>query len=260
MTTYDILKKNLEKLDSMAVAFSGGIDSTLLAYMANKYVRGKVILFHIVSPFSITRETEFVRKWSTENKFNLKILKINALDIPEIQKNPRDRCYFCKKILMKTIINEAEKHNISYVADGTNKDDFNDYRPGIKASDELKIEHPFLNAGFGKKEIIETAKMLGLPNWDTPASACLASRIPYDTPITVNDLKMIAEAEDYLHKLGFKLNRVRKVDGTARIEVAVSKISELMYIGNEVETKLKQLGFKQISITPAGYIQGAMNN
>jgi pyridinium-3,5-biscarboxylic acid mononucleotide sulfurtransferase len=255
----ECLKKILSKYDSLAIAFSGGIDSTLLAYCANKFIKGKVLLVNICSPFSTERETVFINKWADNNNFDLEVIHKNPLEIPKIQKNPKDRCYHCKKMLMSEIIEDAKHHGINTVADGTNIDDFSDYRPGIKASDELLIKHPFVEAKFNKNDIRELANKYNLPNWNLPASACLATRIPYDTPILESDLRNIEKAENFLHKLGFLSCRVRKLDNAAKIEVPADRIDGLLLFKDEIIDICKNLDFKQIYIDLEGYRQGALN-
>ncbi|MCP4177631.1 MAG: ATP-dependent sacrificial sulfur transferase LarE [bacterium] len=259
LTKEEKLRNILSEYNSLAIAFSGGIDSTLLAYCANKFIEGKVLLINICSPFSTEKETVFINKWAGDSDFELEVIHKNPLDVPIIQENTKDRCYHCKKLLMSEIIEDARHHGINTVADGTNIDDFGDYRPGIKASDELSIRHPFIEAKFTKDDIRELAHKYNIPNWDLPSSACLASRIPYDTPILESDLRNIEKAEDFLHKLGFLSCRVRKLDDAAKIEVPIDRIDNLLIFRNEIIAICKNLDFKQVYIDLEGYRQGALN-
>ncbi len=253
------LSRILSSYESLAIAFSGGIDSSLLSVLANKYIHGKVLLVNVVSPFSTEREIVFVNKWAKKQNYELEILKLNPLEFEQIRNNPKDRCYYCKKLIMSEIKIIALRHGISVVADGTNIDDLNDYRPGTKASDELDIKHPFIEANVSKHEIREMAKLNSLENWNLPSSACLASRIPFNTPILEIDLRKIEKAEDYLHILGFMHSRVRKIGESAKIEVPIHVIDEVMPYRNEIVDKFKYLGFKGIYLDLEGYRQGSLN-
>ena len=253
------LGKTLSSYTSLAVAFSGGIDSSLLAFMANKYVKGNVLLINVFSPFSTEREAVFVEKWAREQNYQLEVIKLNPLESEQIKSNPKDRCYHCKKLIMSELLKIAAKHGISFVADGTNVDDLGDYRPGNKASDELGIKHPFLDANITKKEIREMAKEYNLENWDRPSSACLASRVPFDTPIEEANLRKIEKAEEYLHALGYMHCRVRMIGESAKIELPPAIVDEIMPLRHEVVEKFKAIGFKRVFLDLEGYKMGALN-
>ena len=256
-------EKNLEKLlssmDSAAIAFSGGVDSSLLAVLANKYVKGNVLLVNACTAFCTEKEALSINKWTKENKYDLEVVKIDVLKFPEIQKNPPDRCYHCKKLLMKEIQVVAEHHGIKTIADGSNMDDLSDYRPGSKAAKELGIIHPFIDTQITKQEIRELAKKYSLENWDAPAQACLATRIPINTPIINEDLRKIEKAEDYLHTLGFLACRVRKFEDMAKIELPQSRIGDSMLYKEAIVDALKELGFQHVLLDLEGYKRGAMN-
>ena len=238
----------LSSLDSLAIAFSGGVDSSLLAVLANKYVKGKVLLANACTAFFTEKETLFVNNWARENEYDLEVVKVDILKFPEIQKNPSDRCYHCKKFLMKEIKAAAGYHGIY-----TNMDDLADYRPGHKAAEELGIIHPFIEAQITKEEIRELAKQYNLENWDTPAQACLATRIPVNTPILNEDLRKIEKAEDYLHSLGFLACRVRKLGGMAKIEVPKNRIKDSLIYRETIVDSLKEFGFQQVLLDLEGY-------
>jgi len=253
------INKTLNNYESAAIAFSGGIDSTLLALCSQKFINGKVIAININSPFSTASELQFAKKWCMENLIDLIIIEENPLNDVKVKNNPIDRCYYCKKILMSLIIEAAAKHGIKNIFDGTNLDDLTDYRPGIKASDELGILHPFIDAKFGKEEIRKLAKSYNLSIWDKPSSACLASRIPYNTQITETDLRIIEKAENYMHELGFLLCRVRKFDNTAKIEIPKSRIENFILDYEKIVEHLKSIGFKHALLDLEGYRQGSLN-
>ncbi len=253
------IHKILRTYESAAIAFSGGIDSTLLALCSKKFINGKVIAININSPFSTANELKFAEKWCRENSIDLIIIKENPLNDVKVKNNPIDRCYHCKKILMNLIIETAAKHGIKNIFDGTNLDDLTDYRPGIKASNELGIIHPFIDAKFGKIEIRELAKSYKISIWDKPSSACLASRIPYDTQITETDLRIIEKAEVHMHDLGFLLCRVRKFGNTAKIEIPKTRIEDFMLNYEKTIEYLKSIGFKHALLDLEGYRQGSLN-
>ncbi len=255
----DIIEKGkflinlLSSLDSVAIAFSGGVDSSLLAVFANKYVKGKVLLVNACTPFCTGKETLFINKWTKENEYDLEVVKIDILKFPEVQKNPPDRCYHCKKILMKELQAVAEHNGIKTIADGSNMDDLSEYRPGSKAAEELGIIHPLIEAQITKEEIRELAKKYNLTNWNTPAQACLATRIPVNTPILNEDLRKIEKAEDCLHRLGFLACRVRKLGDIAKIELPQSRIGDSLLYRETIVDELKELGFQQILLDLEGY-------
>lgn len=248
------LSKILSTYQSLAIAFSGGVDSSLLAVLAKKYIKGKVLLVNVFSPYSTDKEVLFVNKWAKEQNYELEILNLNPLESELIRSNPNDRCYHCNKFIMSEILKIALEHEISTVVDGTNIDDVNEYRLGIKASDELGIKHPFIEANVSKQEIIEMAKFNNLENWNFPSYGCLVTRIPFNTPILETDLRNIEKAEDYLHVLGFMRCRVRKVVDSAKIELPAKIIDEIMPHRSDIVEKFKYIGFKGVSLDLEGII------
>jgi uncharacterized protein len=250
----------ISKCGSLAIAFSGGTDSTVLAKAASLALPAKkVLLVHIDSVFVPEDERFFAREWAAKNCIPLEVIKIDPLKEKKIVENGRKRCYHCKKVLMGKVIELAHERGIENVADGLNKDDLNDYRPGIKASDELGIKHPLLEAGLNKQEVRMLSEKWKLPNWNTPASACLASRIPYNSVITVEKLKMVDAAEHFLRKLGFAGCRVRYYSGSAKIEVSGTDLNEIVSSRDIIIHRFKQIGFKEIMLDLGGYRQGALN-
>ncbi|OGV58740.1 MAG: TIGR00268 family protein [Lentisphaerae bacterium GWF2_52_8] len=255
------LEKVLSGCGRLAVACSGGADSTLLASAAVKLMgRENVLLLHVKSCFSPDRESDFFETWTAASDLQTKIIHADPLGIPEITRNDARRCYHCKKFIFSRLLQEAEELGFAVLADGTNLDDFNDYRPGLEASAELGIGHPLAEAGFGKREIRILAKHLGLANWNAPAAACLASRIPCDTALDEKSLALVSSAEDFLCGLGFPECRVRKLGTLAKIEVGTHHLAILWEKRETVNERLRTLGFKSVAIDLAGYQQGAMNN
>lgn len=255
------LKEELSKYDSLAIAVSGGADSTFLATFATKiFPREKLLPVHAILPFSPKRETKLVKQWAKDNDIDLKVMELDILQKDDVRKNDRRRCYYCKTAIMTNLISEVRKLGIETIADGTVLDDFGDYRPGLEATGELGIVHPLADAGFNKKVTRVLARRYGLPNWRMPASACLASRIPYDTPLDKKTLAAIGEAEDFITEIGFPGCRVRVMENmTACIEVNPIYLQLLMKKRRDIVEQLKKLGFKRVTLDIEGYRRGSLN-
>lgn len=253
------LKKILKSYGSVAIAFSGGTDSTFLAAIAASVLGDKVLLVHVKSAFSIKSESRFAVEWAKKNNVRLKVINLNPLKSMKIKKNSPLRCYYCKKFIMGALIKEAGKYGIETLADGTNTSDYGDYRPGLKASEELGIRHPLVDAGYDKETIRRDAKQYKVPNWNRPASACLASRVPYGTELTVARLGKIGKAEEFLRENNFDGCRVRLIDGEARIELRPADFNSFISQREKLLKGLKKIGFKGIFLDMEGYRQGSLN-
>lgn len=217
---YEKLKNYIKSLGSLAIAYSGGVDSTFLVKVAYDVLGDRVIAVTATSSTYPKRELNDAITFIKQVGAKHIVIESEELEIEGFNKNPVDRCYYCKKELFEKIWKVAKAHGIEYVADGSNFDDLNDFRPGMKAACELNVVSPLKVAGLTKEDIRKLSKELELPTWDKPAFACLSSRIPYGERITKEKLSMIEKAEEYLLGLGFKQVRVRyHQDKLARIEI-----------------------------------------
>jgi len=256
---YIQLIKYLKGLKSAAVAFSGGVDSTFLLAAAKEALDDNITAFTVKTPYIPDWEIDEAKQIA--DKLNVKHILINAEISKAIAYNPENRCYLCKKFLFGRILNEAEKLNINYVADGTNYDDMYYHRPGLKALKELEIKSPLLENKITKADIRSFSKSLNLPTWDKPAYACLLTRIPYNTEIREEKLRRVEQAELFLMKLGFKGVRVRSHNDLARIEINKSMFNNIFNsdLNIKIVGKLKEMGFKYVTLDIEGYRTGSMD-
>ena len=248
----------LRDLRSFAVAFSGGVDSSFLVYRAGK-MKIRMIAVTIRTPYMPDREINEAKEFALSHGIDHKIL---TLDFPEIiRHNPVERCYLCKKILFTKIAEFASENGYHCVVDGTNADDSGEIRPGLRALKELSVRSPLAEAGLTKNEIRELLLKEGIALWNKPALACLLTRIPYDTRVSDNMLRMIERAEDYLFEKGFPGTRVRLHGEVARIECLPGYLSKIVNNPEreQIVGHLKKLGFRFISLDLEGYRTGSMN-
>ncbi len=262
---YANLLGRLKELRSVVVGFSGGIDSSFLL-KASVEALGTEKVWGVTgdSKSLMPEELELCRKLITAiglKPENFIEIETDELSDPNYSSNPIDRCFFCKSELFNRLQGIAGKVGAEFVLDGSNADDTGDWRPGRKAAEQLNVVSPLAEVGITKNDIREIARELGLPNWEKPSLACLASRIPYGSEITVDKLSQVAEAERYLKKLGFSQMRVRHHGETARIELLKSEMRRLFEneLLDKVSDKLKSLGFTYITVDLQGYRSGSMN-
>jgi len=258
---WDRLKTLLGEMDCALLAYSGGVDSSLLLKAASEVLGPRLIVVTAISETYPPEELAAAKAFVSSLGVTHRILPTSELASEDFVQNSSERCYFCKKELFGKLRLIAEKEGISSILDGSNVDDLKDYRPGARAAAEFSITSPLREAGFTKSDVRACARMLDLPVWDKPSLACLSSRIPYGTRITKEILSTIQTAEDHLHALGFRQVRVRHHDETARIEIDPQEFGILLSGKNAelIVNELKKLGYTYVCLDLEGYRTGSMN-
>ncbi len=253
------LKSYLKDLGSVAVAFSSGVDSTFLLKVAHDVLGEKAIAVTARASSFPKREMQEAGEFCATFGIRHIAFDINVLQIPGFSENPQNRCYICKTQIFKAIKAHAETCGIANICEGSNIDDLGDYRPGLKAIDELGILSPLRAANLTKTVIRELSRELNLSTWNKPSFACLASRFPYGETISSEKLLMVDRAEQFLMDLGFKQFRVRIHGATARIEVIPDDFEKLLAHREQIVAEFKQIGFTYVSMDLQGYRTGSMN-
>ncbi len=258
---YQILKDYIRSLGSVAVAFSSGVDSTLLLKVSHDLLGDKAIAVTASSSSFPKRELNEAKSFCESNHITQIIFDSDELNIEGFRDNPKNRCYLCKHELFTKIKDVAREYGLEHVIEGSNLDDTGDYRPGLKAIEELGIKSPLRYAGLTKAEIRELSRELGLPTWDKPSFACLASRFVYGERIDIEKLKMIDRAEELLIEMGFRQVRVRIHGNIARIEIMPENFSRIVQedIRMKIYDSIKALGFSYVTLDLKGYRTGSMN-
>jgi len=246
--------------DGVLVAFSGGVDSALLLKAAQEVLGDKVLAVTANSPLNTPEEKEAAVKVAKEIGAKHLVVELNDLENPQVSSNPSERCYYCKKARFEALLNLAREKGLEVVVEGSNLDDLNDYRPGLKAVKELGIASPLEELGFTKQEVRQGAKKLELSVWNKPSEPCLATRIPFNTEITPEKLTRVMNAERFLkNTLGLKQVRVRDHNGLARIEVEKNDLEKAFSQREEITRVLMEKGFLYVTLDLAGYRTGSMN-
>jgi len=256
---YDALLDLLASLESVLVAYSGGVDSTLLAFAAHAVLGERCCAVLATSDTYPEHEAAGARLLARHLGFRLLEVETCELADPNFTANNVDRCYHCKTELFGLLLSVAEVQGLAHVADGSNFDDLSDYRPGRKAGSELHVVSPLAEVGLTKPEIRELARELGLPNWDKPSMACFASRFPYGERITDGGLARVSAAEQALRELGIAQFRVRAHGPVARIEIAPDELQAAWALRERIASEVRRAGFAYAALDLDGYRTGSMN-
>ena len=255
------LKTLFTEMNQALIAYSGGVDSTLVAKIAYDVLGDRALAITAESPSLLPEELEDARIQAAVIGITHEVVETSEMDNPNYTSNPINRCYFCKSELHDTLKPLAQQKGYPYVVDGINADDLRDYRPGIQAAKERGARSPLAEVGVTKAEVRQLSKQLGLPWWDKPAQPCLSSRFPYGEEITVSKLQRVGRAEIYLRRLSFANLRVRSEGNTARIELPPDQIKEFVLTTDlpQLVSAFQELGFVYVTLDLEGYRSGKLN-
>jgi uncharacterized protein len=255
------LRELVSSFDSLIIAFSGGVDSAYLAWVATQVLGPAALCITADSPSYPDRHRQLALRLARDFNFRHEIVHTREMERAEYRSNPVNRCYYCKHELYSLLTDVAREREFEVIADGSNADDRGDYRPGRQAAREFGVRSPLDDVELTKAEIRELSHRAGLPTWDEPASACLSSRIPYHSEVTDEKLRMIERAEDVLRDLGFRVCRVRHHDLLARLEIGRDELPRALEpeIREQLVAGLKAIGYQHVTIDLQGYRTGSLN-
>jgi uncharacterized protein len=255
------LRSLLKDLDSVVVAYSGGVDSSYVAHVATQVLGKRALCITGKSASLAAHQGAEAERLAAQFGFHHEIIQTEELDDPRYQANPSNRCYFCKTELYGKLLPLALKRNYAFVVDGSTTDDLGDYRPGRAAANEHGVRSPLIEVGMTKQEVRELSRRAGLPTWDKPASPCLSSRIAYGTMVTIERLATVDSGEEIMRSLGFREFRVRHHDELVRLEIAPAELTRALRrdVVDELAQKFRALGFRYVTLDLHGYRTGAMN-
>ena len=252
-------KEYIASKGSMLISYSGGVDSALLAILATEVLDNNARCILLDSPLVPRSAIAEARQIARDHHLTLEIIPVHVMDNERFVKNPAERCYWCKKSSAEVLKQRKEELHFACIADGINVSDKSEHRPGLRASTEEGICHPFLEAGITKADIRDIAHAAGLRFWSKPSAACLSSRIPYGDVITVEKLAMIEKAEEFLHSHGFSPCRVRMHGGIARIEIDNNDLPKLLALQEKLAKTFRTIGFTYVTLDLEGYRSGSMD-